>query len=157
MIKKSVAKTVVTGIGVSITSSLSAFVTEALSSIVIFLIVILALIVADLFSKLYEIYECSPQCFRFSKGVRDTLAKTVTYFAAIVSFVFMGTALHSGKIVDVCCGMICFGEICSIAKHLLRVKGYEFNAMELVKDIFRRKTGTEMPNDVIKPTDDCKH
>lgn len=152
MIKQSGAKTVVTGIGVSITSSLSAFVTEALSSIVIFLIAILALIVADLFSKLYEIYECEPNSFRFSKGVRDTLAKTATYFAAIVSFVFLGTALHSDKIVNACCGLICFGEICSIAKHLLRVKGYEFNALELVKDLFRRKTGAEMPEDIIKPT-----
>lgn len=156
MLKESGQKTMITGLGVSVTSSLSAFVTEALASIVIYLIVILTLIVADLFSRFYEIYECQPDTFRFSKGVRDTLAKTATYFAAIVSFVFLGTALQSDHIVKVCCGLICFGEICSIAKHILKVKGYSFNALGLVKHLFRRRTGSELPDDIIQPSDRTK-
>lgn len=143
-----VTKEVTTGIGVTLTSCMASLIEHTLRDLVVWLVVILCLLLADMLSKWYEIFCCHTDAFRFSKGVRVTLIKATAYFAAIIAFIFYGYALDSENAKYVTCSIICIAEVASIIKHILRVKGYSVSELTILKWFLSKK---ELPEDALEP------
>ena len=65
---------------------------EALEPLVNWLLVMTFIIIADLASGIRKHYLLQDEPIRFSKGVRDTMGKFVTYYSFVVAFVMIEIA-----------------------------------------------------------------
>lgn len=69
---------------------------------------------------------------RFSKAVRRTMGKTVTYFAFVCMVCMVEVAAGSQFAIDRwACLAVCFIEFCSVISNILAPKGYRFNVCKL--------------------------
>lgn len=107
---------------------------EALVPIVNWLLVMILVIFADLVSAIRKHYLLGDEKIRFSKGVRDTMGKVVTYFAFVVAVVMIEVA--SGDAYDIdkwACLLICSIEGVSIINNILKPHGLEVSVEAIVR------------------------
>ncbi|HBC29273.1 MAG TPA: hypothetical protein DC006_06435 [Prevotellaceae bacterium] len=128
-------------------SALGAFVNESLAEISVWLLVMVCVIATDLFAKWFKILKLRDEPFRISKGTRDTLAKMVVYFAAVVTSVFVQHAMNADSLARWTCGMVIGVEGISIAGNLLRANGYRLDTGALIAYIAGK---AHVPEDIIK-------
>lgn len=108
-----------------------AFIQESLSHMVPWLIVTCAVIVCDFAFGIRKSLMLGED-IRFSKAVRRTLGKMVTYFAFVCMVCMVEVASGSGYGIDKwSCLLVCFIEFCSIVSNILKPKGYTFNMRKL--------------------------
>ena len=128
-------------------STLGIFLNESLSEISVWLLVMACVIATDLLAKWFKILKLRDEPFRISKGTRDTLAKMVVYFAAVVTSVFVQHAMNADTLARWTCGMVIGVEGISIAGNLLRANGYRLDANALIAYIAER---AHVPDNIIK-------
>ena len=126
---------------------------EALEPLVNWLLVMTFIIIADLASGIRKHYMLRDEEIRFSKGVRDTMGKFVTYYAFVVAFVMIDIA--SGREYNIdkwACLAVCGIESVSIANNLLKPHGLELS-FEGIMRVLGRKVDIDTDG-IIKKSDD---
>lgn len=114
------------------------FVVTALEEMIPWLIVMAAIIIADLIAGIAKSLKLR-QTVRFSKAVRDTMAKFCVYFACVVCFAFYDVASGSHFYAEVACFLIMIIEALSIASNVLKYHGYTLNFNKLFSVIISKK------------------
>ena len=127
VIKEAVAQGVTGGFAALAT----AFIQESLSHMVPWLIASAAVIVCDLCFGIRKSMMMKEEV-RFSKAIRRTMGKMVTYFAFVCMVCMVEVAAGSAYSIDKwSCLLVCFIEFCSIVSNILKPKGYTFNVKKL--------------------------
>lgn len=122
----------------------SAFVVESLEHLIPWLFVIAAIILCDLITGLARCYKQQIK-IRFSKAIRDTLAKSCVYFSSIVCAAFVDVASQADYTIDKwICLLICFIEGVSILSNILKWHGYEIDFNKVIGVILKRNYDIEM-------------
>ena len=117
----------------------SAFVIESLQHMIVWLIVMFAVILADLISGLMKCYKLQ-QKIRPSRACRNTITKAVSYFAFVVAACMIDIAIEGeGSIERYCCAFVIVIEAISIGGNILRSSGYNLDANKLIELIVSRK------------------
>ena len=147
---KNSIQTIAVGTSSGYVSALGIFLNESLSEISVWLLVMACVIATDLFAKWFKILKLRDEPFRLSKGTRDTLAKMVVYFAAVVTSVFVQHAMHADSLARWTCGMVIGVEGISIAGNLLRANGYRLDTNALIAYIAGK---AHVPDGIIKKED----
>lgn len=109
------------------------FIQESLSHMIPWLIVSCAVILCDL---LFGIRKCMllGEKIRFSKALRNTMGKMVTYFAFVCMVCMVNVAAgNQWQIEKFACLLVCFIEFCSIISNILKPKGYSLDVKEVFK------------------------
>ena len=111
----------------------SAFVVESLEHMIPWLMVMFVVIMTDLaFGVRKSVLQHEE--VRFSRAVRATMGKMVTYFAFVVMVCMINTAMGNNYNIDKwACLLVCFIEGCSIIGNFLRPKGIELNALGAIR------------------------
>lgn len=125
------------------------FIMEALEHLIQWFIVMALVIFTDLVSALAKCWRMGEH-IRVSRGLRDTMSKSVTYFSFVVMMVFLNTALKDQYNLDKWAILfVCFVEGCSIINNMLKPKGYEINLNAIIS-IVLDKLGFKTNDDIIK-------
>lgn len=110
----------------------SAFVVESLEHIVPWLIVTLGVILCDLICGVRKSFKTG-EIVRFSRAIRETMGKTVTYFAFVVMVCMVSVASGNEYPIEKwSCLLVCFIEGCSIISNILKPKGINVNFVSLI-------------------------
>jgi hypothetical protein len=119
------------------------FIFESLKDIIIWLIVMLSVIVCDLIAALRKnMLVGNP--VRFSRAVRETMGKMITYFSFVVMAVFINHAYEGEYHFDRWAVLIvCSGEFLSIMSHILKPMGYDINFSVVVSVVLKKLFGIE--------------
>lgn len=136
----------------------TAFIQESLSHMVPWLIVTLSVILCDLAFGIRKSLIMG-EAVRFSKAVRRTMGKMVTYFAFVCMVCMVEVAAGGGYGVDKwACLSVCFVEFCSIVSNILKPKGYALNAKGLLAVLAGRflNARKEDVDDIFEKTEDKK-
>lgn len=140
------------GVQGSFASIASAFVIESLEHMIPWLFVMFAIIITDLAFGVRKSISMGQQV-RFSRAVRATMGKMVTYFAFVCMVCMVNVAMGGNSKVEVySCLLVCFIEGCSIFGNILKPKGIDFNflgALRLLAKKATRVNGEEI-NEIIK-------
>ena len=73
---------------------------------------------------------------RFSRAVRNTMGKMVTYFAFVCMVCMICVASGEKYQIDIwSCLLVCFIEGCSIIGNILKPKGINFNLLGALNEI----------------------
>lgn len=105
----------------------SSFVIESLQHMITWLIVMTAVIFADLVTGVFKSYRLK-QKVRPSRAMRDTISKLVTYFAFVVCACMVGVATEGdGDLEKYCCLFVIMIEGISIGGNILRFNGYDLD------------------------------
>lgn len=118
------------------------FVVTALEEMLPWLFVMTAIIFADLVAGIAKTLKMQ-QTVRFSKAVRDTMAKFCVYFACVVCFAFYDVASGSKFYAEIACFLIMIIEAASIASNVLKYHGYTLNFNKLFSVIISKKFDVE--------------
>lgn len=111
----------------------SAFIIESLQHIIIWLIVMLGVILCDLICGVRKSYLMGENV-RFSKAVRLTLGKMVTYFAFVVMVCMIQVAAQTLFQIDLwACLLVCVIEGVSIISNILKPKGINISFVDVLK------------------------
>lgn len=117
---------------------ISSFLVEALAHMIPWLIACFSIIVCDLVFGIRKSYLLNEKV-RFSRAIRATMGKTVTYFAFVCTVCLIGIASGDGRGIEkYCCLLICFIEGCSIIGNILRPKGIDIDMIAAVSLFFKR-------------------
>lgn len=114
------------------------FVITALEEMIPWLLVMTAIIVADLIAGIAKSLKLR-QTVRFSKAVRDTMAKFCVYFACVVCFAFYDVAAQTNFYAEAACFVIMTLEAASIASNILKYHGYTLNFNKLFSVFISKK------------------
>ena len=137
----------------------SAFVSESLSNMIPWLIVMLMVILTDLaFGIRKSIYRGEE--VRFSHAVRATMGKMVTYFAFVVMVCMINTAMgETCAIHKWSCLLVCFIEGCSIIGNYLKPKGVDLNLVGVLRILANKiaKVDKEEIEKIITDEKEGKH
>lgn len=126
---------------------------QALEPLVNWLLVMTFIIIADLASGIRKHYLLRDEEIRFSKGVRDTMGKFVTYYSFVVAFVMIEIASGNNYHIDKwACLAVCGIESVSIANNLLKPHGLELS-FEGIMRVLGRKVDIDT-DDIIKKSDE---
>lgn len=107
---------------------------QALEPLVNWLLVMTFIIIADLVSGIRKHYLLQDEPIRFSKGVRDTMGKCVTYYSFVVAFVMIEVASdHIMHIDRWACLSVCAIESFSIVNNLLKPHGLQLSLQGLMR------------------------
>ena len=107
---------------------------EALEPLVNWLLVMTFIIIADLASGIRKHYLLRDEEIRFSKGVRDTMGKFVTYYSFVLAFVMIDIASsHDFHIDKWACLSVCAIESVSIANNILKPHGLQLSLSGIMK------------------------
>lgn len=124
----------------------SAFITQTLEHMIPWLMVSAAVIMCDLAFGVRKSLLMGEEV-RFSRAVRNTMGKMVTYFAFVCMVCMICVASGQKYGIDVwSCLLVCFIEGCSIISNFLKPKGIDFNLLGALKEIGRctfRKVGMD--------------
>lgn len=121
----------------------SAFVIDALGEMVPWLMVMAALVIADLIAGVTRSLK-QKQKVRFSKACRDTISKFVVYFSVVVVFAFYDVASgNSNLYAEWACFLVMIIEAASIASNILKWHGYDLDFNKLVSLIAKKKFNLE--------------
>lgn len=105
----------------------TAFVAESLQNMIPWLIVSCAVILCDLLFGVRKSILMGEKV-RFSRAIRATMGKMVTYFAFVCMVCMISVASHNEYPIDVySCLLVCFIEGCSIVGNILKPKGININ------------------------------
>ncbi len=108
----------------------SAFIIETLEHMIPWLIASFAVIICDLAFGIRKSLLMGEDV-RFSRAIRATMGKMVTYFAFVCMVVMINIASGNKWNIDVySCLLVCFIEFCSIISNILIPKGYDFNMIK---------------------------
>ena len=125
---------------------------QALEPLVNWLLVMTFIIIADLASGIRKHYMLRDEEIRFSKGVRDTMGKFVTYYAFVVAFVMIDIASGGEYHIDKwACLAVCGIESVSIANNLLKPHGLHMSLQGLLRVLGKK---VEIDTDEIVKKDD---
>lgn len=147
-------KEVTYGVGIGVTSALGAFVSESINEIAIWLVVMFTVILADLAMKVYKIIKRKDERIRYSKGVRDTMAKCATYFAFVVTVVFVQNATNIDNLAKIAILVIISGEALSVAGNYLKAHGLDLDEAEVLNWAVHKFMG---PRNVIHKEGEVEH
>ena len=137
VIKEAVAQDVTGGFAALAT----AFIQESLSHMVPWLIASAAVIVCDLCFGIRKSMMMKEEV-RFSKAIRRTMGKMVTYFAFVCMVCMVEVAASSEYGIDKwACLLVCGIEFCSIVSNILKPKGYSLNVKAIVAAVLGRVLG----------------
>lgn len=104
-----------------------AFVAESLQNMIPWLIVTCAVILCDLLFGVRKSMLMGDKV-RFSRAIRATMGKMVTYFAFVCMVCMISVASYNEYPIDVySCLLVCFIEGCSIVGNILKPKGININ------------------------------
>ena len=124
----------------------SAFITQTLEHMIPWLMASAAVIMCDLAFGVRKSLIMGEEV-RFSRAVRNTMGKMVTYFAFVCMVCMICVASGQKYQIDVwACLLICFIEGCSIIGNILKPKGINFNLLGALNEIGRatfKKVGME--------------
>ncbi len=110
----------------------SAFIMESLQHMIPWLIASLMVIITDLFFGIRKSLLMGEDV-RFSRAIRATMGKMVTYFAFVVMVCMINVASNNEYRIDMySCLLVCFIEGCSIISNILKPKGYDINMIRLL-------------------------
>ena len=117
----------------------SAFVVESLGLIMPWLMVMAAVIVGDLIAGIAKAIKLGEKV-RFSRAVRDTLAKSCTYFAWVVMVCWVQVA-SGGETpyAEWACMLVVFIEAASIISNILKWHRYKLDFGKLVAIVLAKK------------------
>lgn len=108
----------------------SAFIIETLEHMIPWLIASFAVIICDLAFGIRKSLLMGEDV-EFSRAIRATMGKMVTYFAFVCMVVMINIASGNKWNIDVySCLLVCFIEFCSIISNILIPKGYDFNMIK---------------------------
>ena len=131
----------------------SAFVYESLESIIPWLLAMFFVILCDLFAGVWCCLKTNIK-LRFSKGCRDTIAKSLTYFAAVVASCMIekasGTSIPIAKSVLL---FVCFIELCSVISNILRPKGYKLDLGKALVAVLKKLNLSDMEEVIVEDHD----
>lgn len=132
-------KGIITGaIQGSFASIATGFVTESLSHMIPWLIVTLVVILTDLAFGVRKSLLMGEKV-RFSRAIRATMGKTVTYFAFVCMVCMINVAAKLDWRLDVySCLLVCFIESCSIFGNILKPKGLSIDMLGAVRVFFKK-------------------
>lgn len=108
-------------------------------------------VLVDLFTGMRKVWLMGEEPLRFSKGVRCTLSKLVTYWAFCVGAVMVDVA--SGCRFDIamwCCLLISFIEGCSIIGNVLKPHGIDINVIKLFRVMGNKVADVDLDGVVTK-------
>lgn len=109
---------------------------QAIEPIVNWILVMTFMIIADLISSIRKHYLMRDEEIRFSKGVRDTMGKFVTYYSFVIAFVMLDIASGGAYEIDKwACLAVCGIETISIANNLLKPHGIELSMGGILRAI----------------------
>ena len=115
----------------------SAFIGQTLSHMIPWLMVTAAVIVCDLAFGVRKSLIMGEEV-RFSRAVRNTMGKMVTYFAFVCMVCMICVASGEKYGIDKwACLLVCFIEGCSIIGNILKPKGIDFNLLGAFREIGR--------------------
>lgn len=124
---------------------------EALEPLVNWLLVMTFIIIADLASGIRKHYLLGDEPIRFSKGVRNTMGKTVTYYSFVIAFVMLEIASkHAYNIDKWACLAVCGIESFSIANNLLKPHGLQLS-LQGILNAFGKKVDVDT-SEIVKET-----
>ena len=113
----------------------SAFIGQTLSHMIPWLMVTAAVILCDLAFGVRKSLIMGDEV-RFSRAVRNTMGKMVTYFAFVCMVCMICVASGEQYGIDQwSCLLICFIEGCSIIGNILKPKGIDFNLLGAFREI----------------------
>lgn len=125
---------------------------QALEPLVNWLLVMTFIIIADLASGIRKHYLLRDEEIRFSKGIRDTMGKFVTYYSFVVAFVMLDIASgHDYHIDKYACLAVCSIESFSIVNNILKPHGLQLSIAGILKAL-----GKKVDADDIIEKDDNK-
>ena len=113
----------------------SAFISQTLEHMIPWLMASAAVILCDLAFGVRKSLLMGEEV-RFSRAVRNTMGKMVTYFAFVVMVCMICVASGQKYGIDVwACLLVCFIEGCSIIGNILKPKGINFNLLGALNEI----------------------
>lgn len=120
-----------------------AFVAESLEHMIPWLIVSLAVIICDLAFGVRKSLLMGEEV-RFSRAIRATMGKMVTYFSFVCMVCMINVAVGKDYRIDVySCLLVCFIEGCSIISNILKPKGYNLNIAKAIGVFFKKVFGVD--------------
>lgn len=126
------------GIQGSFAGIASAFITQTLEHMIPWMMVSAAVIVCDLAFGVRKSLLMGEEV-RFSRAVRNTMGKMVTYFAFVCMVCMICVASGEQYDIDIwSCLLVCFIEGCSIIGNILKPKGINFNLIGAFGAMFKR-------------------
>lgn len=130
----------------------SAFIGQTLSHMIPWLMVTAAVILCDLAFGVRKSLIMGEEV-RFSRAVRNTMGKMVTYFAFVCMVCMICVASGEQYGIDQwSCLLICFIEGCSIIGNILKPKGIDFNLLGAFREIGKatfRKVNMEVDTEKV--------
>ena len=122
----------------SFASVATAFVMESLQHMIPWLIVSFVVIVTDLAFGVRKSLLMGEQV-RFSRAIRATMGKIVTYFAFVCAVCMISVASGENWDIDVySCLFVCFIEGCSIIGNILKPKGLSIDILGAARVFFKK-------------------
>lgn len=116
----------------------SAFITQTLEHMIPWLMVAAAVILCDLAFGVRKSLLLGEEV-RFSRAVRNTMGKMVTYFAFVCMVCMICVASGEQYNIDIwACLLVCFIEGCSIIGNILKPKGIDFNLIGAFGAMFKK-------------------
>lgn len=113
----------------------SAFIGQTLSHMIPWLMVTAAVILCDLAFGVRKSLIMGDEV-RFSRAVRNTMGKMVTYFAFVCMVCMICVASGEQYGIDKwACLLVCFIEGCSIIGNILKPKGIDFNLLNAFREV----------------------
>lgn len=142
----------------SFASVASAFIMESLSHMIPWLIVSFFVIIADLAFGVRKSMLMGEKV-RFSRAIRATMGKIVTYFAFVCAVCMITVAAQLDCKIDVySCLFVCFIEMSSIIGNILKPKGIKIDMIGAAR-VFVKKAANVDDEDVkciLKEDNDTK-
>ena len=115
----------------------SAFIGQTLSHMIPWIMVTAAVILCDLAFGVRKSLIMGDEV-RFSRAVRNTMGKMVTYFAFVCMVCMICVASGEQYGIDKwSCLLVCFIEGCSIIGNILKPKGINFNLLGALNEVGR--------------------
>lgn len=151
--------TITHGATATVASVAPAFIQDSLSHMVPWLIATAAVIACDLAFGIRKSL-LMQEDIRFSKAVRRTMGKMVTYFAFVCMVCMVEVAAGSQFGIDRwACLLVCFIEFCSVVSNILAPKGYAFNLKKFLVLLAGKalRESKEELEDVIEKTGGGNH
>lgn len=116
----------------------TAFVAESLQHMIPWLIVSLIVILTDLAFGVRKSLLIGEKV-RFSRAIRATMGKIVTYFAFVCAVCMISVASGENWDIDVySCLFVCFIEGCSIIGNILKPKGLSIDILGAARVFFKK-------------------
>ena len=132
------------------------FLHDTLADMVPWVIAASAVIACDLVFGLRKAYLMHEE-IRFSQACRNTMVKTVAYFAFVCTVCAVDRAAGGEYGIDKwSCLTVCFVEGCSVFANILKPKGIELDITNLLNALFRKAAGVGGDARVFTETGDNK-